>query len=91
VVDVCAGAKQSKSSVRGLRLPLSSSIPQWGSELPLSSVDHCRHGSDLEFLMSEISKSFGSYEGAPGPIFVYSPQPPKRRRECVKRATRITN
>jgi len=26
-----------------------------------------------------------------GPIFVYSPQPPKRRRECVKRATRITN
>jgi len=26
-----------------------------------------------------------------GPIIVYSPQPPKRRRECVKRATRITN
>jgi len=25
------------------------------------------------------------------PIFVYSPQPPRRRRECVKRATRITN
>ena len=25
------------------------------------------------------------------PIIVYSPQPPKRRRECVKRASRITN
>ena len=33
----------------------------------ISSVDHdCRHGSDLEFLRSEISKSFGSCEGVPG-------------------------